>query len=209
MVPMLLPGYLFLRQQMKRNIQQNRELLLMQFRECILAMAAALKAGYGIENALTESAGDMRKMFGERAFICRELEQMERGMGLHIPLEEHWEDLGKRSGQADIGRFAQIFRIARQNGGNLSQILQSTSEQISSNIEAHREAMTILSGRQMEHRIMSMMPLGILLYVEWTTPGYFGPLYHNLQGILIMTGCLGGYLMSVVIGERMLDMGAC
>lgn len=206
--PMLMPGYLFLRQEMRGSREHSREVLLLQFRECILAMSAALKAGYGIENALLESAVDMKKLFGEKAFICQELEQIRRGMEVHIPLEELLEDLGRRSGHGDIGRFAQIFRIARQNGGNLSEILQSTGEQISNNIEAHGEAMTILSGRRMEQQIMRVMPLGILVYIEWTTPGYFQALYHNLPGVLMMTACLGVYLAAVAISERMLDAGS-
>lgn len=202
--PMCLPGYWYFLREKKRRIANDRQQLLLQFRECILAMAAALKAGYGIENALLESLGDMKRLFGERALICRELEQIRRGLQLHIPLEEQLEDLGRRSGQRDISQFAQIFQIARKSGGNLSHIMGHTAEQISSSIDARLEAAAALSGRRMEQRIMRVMPIGILLYIEWSTPGYFDTLYHNVSGILIMTACLCIYLGAYLIGERML-----
>ncbi|MBQ7926090.1 MAG: type II secretion system F family protein [Lachnospiraceae bacterium] len=208
LIPMLGVGFGFLKQEMHRSMGHDRDLLLLQFRECILAMSAALKAGYSIENAMLQSAADMKKLFGEKGLICQELDQIRRGMDIHIPLEDLLEDLGRRSGLEDISQFAQIFRIARKNGGNLSQILQSTGEQISSNIEARSEAMSILSGRHMEQRIMEWMPICILLYVEWTTPGYFQDLYHNATGILLMTGCLIVYLVAVFIGERLLNTNA-
>lgn len=46
--------------------------------------------------------------------------------------------------------------------------------------------------------------MGILLYVGNSYPGYFDPLYHNLEGIAIMSVCLGLYLAAVFMGEKIM-----
>lgn len=57
----------------------------------------------------------------------------------------------------------------------------------------------------MEFMIMKLMPFGILLYVGIGNPGYFEPLYHNLTGGAVMTGCLAVYLGAYFLGETVMD----
>jgi hypothetical protein len=44
-----------------------------------------------------------------------------------------------------------------------------------------------------------------VFYVGITYPGYFDPLYHELSGIGIMTLCLGLYLLSLFLGEKIFE----
>ena len=114
------------------------------------------------------------------------------------------EDLSGRSGCEEIAQFAQIFALAKRNGGNMAEIIQSSAVQIGKQIELRQEIRTLLGGKQMELGIMKIMPFGILLYINMGNPGYFDSLYHNLTGILIMTGCLGVYLGAYFLGERIM-----
>ena len=49
------------------------------------------------------------------------------------------------------------------------------------------------------------MPFLFLLYINMTYPGYFDGLYHNLQGIAVMTGCLTMYLAAVILGDKIME----
>lgn len=195
---------LFLRisgQRMKRA----KEELAVQFRECILATATSLQAGYSVENAFVEAGKDMRLMYGDEAAIVEELNIIRRGLNINITLEELLTDMAERSACEDILQFAEIFSIAKRNGGNMTEIIHSTAAQIGKQIELRQEIQILLSGKKMELGIMKGMPFGILLYVNFGNPGYFDPLYHNLTGIAVMTGCLGVYLGAYVLGEKILD----
>ena len=75
---------------------------------------------------------------------------------------------------------------------------------IGQKIELQQEIAVMLSGKQMEQNIMKMMPFGILLYIGLTDQGYFDVLYHNWQGVALMTGCLAIYLLAYYIGERIM-----
>ncbi len=178
-----------------------REELAVQFRECILSVAASLQAGYSVENAFVECRQDMTLMYGENAFICDELNFIRRGLNINISLEELLMDMANRSDSNDIAQFAQIFSIAKRNGGNMSEIIRTSAGQIGKQIELRQEIQLLLGSKKMELTIMKLMPFGILLYINMGNPGYFDSLYHNLTGTAIMTGCLALYLGAYLLGE--------
>lgn len=204
-LPLSVIGVLYFRMQEKKAEEKRREQLVLQFKECILSVAASLKAGYAIENAFMESRTDMELLYGKHAMIYRELEQIRRGLVINITLEEQLFGLARRSGGEEIMQFATVFSIARRGGGNLSEIIRSTSELISQRLDARVEMQTRLSGRQMEQNVMKIIPFGVVGYIGICYPGYFDMLYHNWQGAAIMTGCLAIYLIAYVIGEKILQ----
>lgn len=197
-------GYCFL-QLKERKRRKNVDNLVEQFMECILAVSVSLKAGYSLENAFLESETDMEMMFGENALIEEELKRIRRGLSINIPLEELLDDLGKRSDSAEIARFSEIFGIAKRNGGNMPEIIRQSAALIGSRVEVRKETDAILGGKKMELWVMRGMPFFMLLYIDITTPGYFDCLYHNLKGILVMTGCLIVYVFAFALGEKILE----
>lgn len=204
-LPLTAVGVWYFRKIERDKAQRCREELALQFKECILSVATALNAGYSIENAFMESRRDMEILYGEDSLIYGELEHIRRGLVTNITLEELLFDLGKRSGSEEIRQFATVFTIAKRSGGKMDEVIRSTSQLMEQRLDAYQELQIVLSGRRMEQNIMKVMPFGVLGYVGVTYPGYFSPLYHNLQGILIMTGCLVLYLAAYVSGEKILE----
>lgn len=189
----------------KRKEKERIEVLTNQFAECILSVSASLKAGYAVENAFLESRRDMEMLYGKNSYIYKELEGIRRGLMINIALEEQLKDLAERSGSEEIAEFAAVFIIAKRNGGNLTEIIEESASLIGSRVKVRAELQTMLSGRYMEQSIMKMMPFVILSYIGVGYPGYFDPLYHNWLGVLIMTGCLGIYLIAYLLGERIFE----
>lgn len=184
--------------------KREREELVRQFRECILAVSASLQAGYSVENAFLDCEQDLTLMYGKESLICGEIKLIQRGLHINISLEELLTDLGERSGCEEIIQFAEVFSIAKRNGGNLAEIIASSSELIGRKIELRGEIDALLGGKKMELTIMELMPFAILLYISAANPGYFDMLYHNFFGALIMTGCLVVYVGAYVTGEAVM-----
>ncbi len=204
--PLGIVGILFFRQIRKKKRDRCKEALNLQFKECILSVAASLKAGYAVENAFLESRKDMCLLYGEDSEIARELDILRRGIVVNITLEELLADLAQRSGSSEIRQFAQVFSIAKRSGGSLPEIIRSSAELIGQRIDTRQEIQVLLSGRRMEQAIMQGMPFGILAYVGISCPGYFDSLYHNLKGIAVMTGCLALYVSAYGLGEYILKV---
>ncbi len=189
----------------RKKIEGTKEELTVQFRECILSVSVSLRAGYAVENAFRECCQEMAMQFGEEALICGELDYIRRGLDMNIVLEELLADLAQRSDCPEIGEFVQIFILAKRNGGSMPDIIRGSAAMIGQKIELRQEIAVMLSGKQMEQNIMKVMPFGILLYISLANHGYFDVLYHNWQGVALMTGCLGVYLLAYGMGERIMD----
>lgn len=202
--PMAVTGVFCFLSIRQKKVERTKEELSRQFRECILSVSSSLQAGYSVENAFRTCRPDMALLYGEKALICEELDYIRRGLDINIVLEELLADLAERSGCPPIKEFAQIFVLAKRNGGSMQDIIRGSAAMIGQKIELQQEIATMLSGKQMEQNIMKLMPFAILLYINLTNRGYFDVLYHNWQGAALMTGCLGVYLLAYIMGEKIM-----
>jgi tight adherence protein B len=202
---LLIPFYpLFLRLKAKQLLQQKKQELCLQFKETILSVAAALNAGYSVEHAWIEARTEMIQMYGEQALIVCELTQIQAHLSMNVPLEELLEDFAMRSDLEDVSSFCQVFFFAKRSGGNFIAIIRATAERIGQKIELQQQLRADLAARRLESRIMNVVPLAILLYLQLTSPGYFDMLYGNLTGICIMSVCLLVYLLAYALSEGLL-----
>ncbi|MBR1861388.1 MAG: hypothetical protein IJ796_05975 [Lachnospiraceae bacterium] len=55
MIPMIPVGVFFYKKLKIKRIKSNKDKLERQFKECILSVSIAIKAGYAVENAFRES----------------------------------------------------------------------------------------------------------------------------------------------------------
>jgi len=203
-IPLIIVGAAYFRRTIRRKTDAYREKMIEQFRECMLSVATAMKAGYAVENAFMESREDMRLLYGENSAVYKELELIRRGLVINISLEELLNGLAERSASEEIEQFAEVFCIAKRNSGNMADIMESTALLIGRRVDTQAEILNILGAKQTEWRVMKVMPFAIMTYISLMTPGFFDGLYHNLQGITLMTGCLVLYLGAYVCGEKML-----
>ena len=203
-VPMLIPAGGYILWEQKKDINKKKRLLLQQFSECILSVAGSVKAGYAAENAFVESIKDMEMMYGKDAEILEELKQIKGGLASHFSLEKLLHDMGRRTGLEEVKEFAEIFTITKRNGGSLAGVIQMTAGEISHNIILEEEIRTMLASKRLEQKIMNSVPFLLVIYLEFTTPGYFEMFYRNLSGIAFMTLFLIWYIAAYGISEYIL-----
>lgn len=148
---------------------------------------------------------EMIQMYGEDALMVQELRYIMAHLSMNVPLEDLLEDFAKRSDLEDVSSFCQVFFFAKRSGGDFIGIIRTTSDRIGKKIELQRQLAADLAARKLESRIMNLVPLAILLYLDLTSPGYFDMLYGNLSGICIMSVCLIVYLAAYALSERMMQ----
>ena len=204
-LPMLPVGWLYLRRSRHHRHRRKNKELLVQFKECLLAVAASMRAGYAVENAFTDSMADMRSMFGEGCAMEQELKLLRQGLSNNIPLETLLAAMGQRRGLEEMQEFAEVFVIAKRNGGSIPVTIDAACSSISRRLAVEEEMETLLSARKLEQRVMNAMPFMIVWYVEISNPGYFDMLYGNLTGAALMTICLGVYLAAYALSEKIFE----
>lgn len=202
----LLFGIIFLpiyfRRQKKELCDGRKRRLQIQFKEMLRAVNNSLQAGYSMENAFTESREEMISLYGEDSDIVRELEEIIRGIKNNQTLEEKILDLGRRSGAEDIENFANMLFVGKRTGGNINEMIETAMSVIDEKVSLLQEIHTIIHAKKMEQKVMSVIPFFMITYVNFTGGGYFRALYHNPAGILIMTFCLGLYVASLLLAEK-------
>lgn len=199
-------GVLFLRIYRHSLMEKRRWELTIQFKDAMESMVSALVAGYSLENSVRQAQQDLGMMYHEDDVIMLEFSYMLRKMGLKVRVETLMEDLGRRSGVEDIRTFSEILSTAKKTGGNLVQVMRRTAGNISQKMEIKREIETLISGKKMEANCMTAIPLLMIAYLRAFSPGFLDPLYHNLLGVLVMTGALILYAVSFLWGQKIMKI---
>lgn len=203
--PMLLVGGIFVYWGIQKKRRKRQHLYLEQFKECVLSVLGAIRAGYAVENAFAESISDMEIMYGKDCWIAKEVRIICRGVRNNKTLEGALAELGRKSELTEICEFAEVFAIAKRNSGNIPETIELYSKVISNHLELIRELETLLAAKRLEQKVMDVMPFLIVLYLEYTNRGYFDMMYHNLTGMAIMTGCLLIYMAAYALAERIFN----
>ena len=87
-----------------------------QFRDSIQAMAAALKAGYSVENAIRETKRDILPMYGKDTRIIKEYDRMVVRLNMNCTAAQVLEEFSERVRQEDVGDFVNVFAAAKISG---------------------------------------------------------------------------------------------
>ena len=176
------------------------------FRDLIAWMHTALRSGYSMENAVLEAAGQLEQSLGKENILVQELRRMRHKMMISVPVEQLFQDLAVRSRIDDIATFASVLVIAKRTGGNVCEIFQNTWDIFCTRIDTMREIRAGVSSRRFEQNIMSVVPFGILGYVQLSFPEFLSVMYGNVIGVFFMSGCLAVYLAAWVLGKKILDI---
>lgn len=203
----LLPGIYFFFKIYKNNLKISRQKkLLLEFSETLNSVSINIKAGYALENGFVEAYKDMRMFYGEKSLMAEEILRIRKGLELNVTLEELMTDLGERSGLEDIILFSGVLKSAKRNGGNITEVLSTSSVRVRSKICVDNEIELIIAEKKLEMRIMEIVPFFILVYLGITSQGYFDILYIGIKSRLFMTACLVVYVAAVLLSTRITNI---
>ena len=190
----------------KENEKKAKRSLNAQFKDMLVSMTAALRAGYSVENALKEAQQEMELTFGADSEICAELNVMLNQLKVGVPAEEVFSDLAERTGIEDINTFASVFKTARRSGGDMAAIMNKTASDIAAKVDMRNEIDVLISAKRLEQNIMMIMPAAIIVYIDLSSDGLLDPLYGNVTGVLIMTACLCLYALAWYMGHKITEI---
>ena len=130
-----------------------------------------------------------------------------KAAGSQRPVEELFLSLGERTRIEDIENFAAVFSTAKRTGGDMDKVIQTSARMLGDKIEVKKEIEATLAAKKAEQMIMSLMPAGIILYLQLTFfSGFSGgpvrePVRHMRHERLS-----GRYVLSYWMGRRIVDI---
>lgn len=197
---LLSPCAIFLIRFQKRQLKEKRNWELnIQFKEGLISISTALNAGYSMENAIYEATRDLLLLYDEESYIIKEFQYMLYELQINKTVEEIFTEFAGRAHLEDVNNFVDVFITAKRTGGDIIKIIAATSKNINDKIEVRREIQTMITAKKFESNIMCIIPLGIIVYMWVSSPGYLDILYNNLFGIAIMTILLAIYIVAYLL----------
>ena len=177
-----------------------------QFRDALNSMSVAVQAGYSVENAVSACVRDLEQLYPKNEDIVAEFRYIETQQRVSVPVEELFLDLGQRCKVEDIENFASVLYTAKRSGGDLGNVIQKVARMLGDKIDVKKEIEATLAAKKSEQMIMSLMPAGIILYLQLASPGFLDILYGNPFGICAMTVCLTVYGAAYWMGKRIVEI---
>ena len=197
-------AYLALRVGRRKIGLRKREKLERELRDYLLSVISFLRAGYSLENAMRGAEKEILTMHGAESMMGREAMRMSRELNLKTPPERIWQSFAERSGSENGTQLARVFTIAKRQGGDYLPVLKASVRLMDARNELKREIHTLLAGQRLEYYIMCLVPAGMLLYLDISSPDMTRYLYED-AGHILMAGILLFYGLAVYWGDRILE----
>jgi tight adherence protein B len=200
-----LPAQWFLLPVYRKHLsEKRRKEIKEQFRDVLYSISASVAAGRQMSGALQETAGNMRMIYGGQALIVQEIERMSKKINEYRESEEEvLRDFADRTDIEDISDFVDIYLTCRKTGGDLIRVLGKACEIITDKITIEKEIHTITAQKRFETKILTAIPILIILFLQFISPEYISVLYDGITGRLLMTAALAGIGASYYISTEL------
>lgn len=197
---------LYRRSYRRQQIAKRKQELLLQFKDGMQSVSVALLSGLSIENAWKEAERELMELYGENADMVLEMKLMNSGIRMNQPIEQLLYQFSLRSGCEDIMEFAEIFRFAKRSGGNFGKIMQNTMFRIGEKMAVEREIQTVIAGKKMEQKVMNVVPVCLLAYLNLTSGEFLAPLYGNAFGACVMSVAFIVYVGALMLAQKIVNI---
>jgi tight adherence protein B len=170
----------------KRRLMRFNEQLV----DSLVNMSNALKAGFSIQQAIEmvirEGQSPISQEFG--TFI----HQARVGMRL----EDAMENMRQRVGSDDLTLMVGAIEIARQTGGNLTEVFEKIAHTIRERLRIEQRIRTLTAQGRLQGIVVGCTPLLLGLAMYFLDPGMMLMFLHSGAGMVT----LGGVVLLIVLG---------
>ena len=180
--------------------RRRQEVLAEQFRDMLFFLSSAIATGRTMTGALEEAEKGVLGIYGPKAPIYEELSAINRKIRDHrAKTDDALMEFAEQSGVEDIRSFAEIYSLCMELGGDVEEIIGTTTTVITDKMSVMREIRTLTAQKVFEGRLIAAMPVVIMAGLSLFYPDYVEVFYTTPAGRLLMTlalaGIIAGYLM--------------
>lgn len=201
--PLTVPIFLLRKNKL---LEKKREQMERQFKDMLVSLSDALGTGYSMENAIKEGYRDLVNIYGHDAYVCEELRLVISRIKLNVSVEKAIEEFANRINLENAKMFSQIFSVAKRTGGSLRDIIKDVTDDIVLRQTVTEEIIVTISEKKMEQKIMTIIPLFLIVYVNISSAGFLDVMYDTLMGRVVMTVCLGAYVAAYFWSEKIMTI---
>lgn len=191
----------------KQIIAKRHSDLAVQFKDMLYSLSSSLSAGKSVETGLKECLRDLRIIYpDDDTYIIQELAYIVRGIEMNEPVENMFGQFAERAHNEDIENFVDIFRTCKHTGGDLVQVIKTTSQTIGEKIEIKQEINTMVSGKKFEFKALMVMPVFLILLLSVSSADYMNPVFTTVLGHIVMTIAIALFAVAYIVGNKIMTI---
>ncbi len=192
----------------KNRKKQYKKLLNYQFREALRALSTSIKAGSSLRNGLVKTHEDLNRIYlaDAKEPILIEFETIVYELDLMLPIEDVLINFKNRAELEDVSDFVNVTLMTNKQGGDLIKVIECVSSIISDRIEIEHEINTLVSGKRSEAKLLTILPICMVLILSIVSPKYMAPMYESLVGRLLMIFATILLVINYFVGKKIIDI---
>ncbi|MBT2727428.1 type II secretion system F family protein [Bacillus sp. ISL-75] len=183
-------GFLIPKSILKRKRNKRLKLSSHQLVDILSMMANSMRAGFSFMQAMQLVGKEVPDPLGP------EFDRVVRQAGLGIPLETVFEELVERVPNKELEVVVRAILAQRKSGGNLAGLLETMEETIRGRVRILEELNTLTAQGKMSSWIITLLPVGLGLYLSLVNREYFAPMLEHPLGWMMLFVCV----VSIFIG---------
>lgn len=203
---MIIPNVFLWKSDVDKYVKQRKKEFATEYIDSIKTISSAMTAGYSLENAFVYTYRELCKNESSSIEMKIEYEKIVNGLECNASIEDLLDDFSKRADIPQVKEFTDLIRIAKRHGGNIVELIRSTSNEMHVSASVEREIDTMISSKKLEGLIMLVMPFFIVIYLRITNPNYVNLMYQNLAGRVVMIIALLVTVVAYVLEAKITDI---
>ncbi len=210
LVPAIISTVIILYPQSMTRIRakKRKETLNLQLKEAMQSISNSLKAGSSLQTAVERCLDDLKRIYKTQIDppIVAEFETIVYEIQMGKSLDEALVSFRTRAQLEDVESFVNAALITKEKGGNLTEVMANVAEVIGDKLKIKREIMILTAGKRAEAKLLSIMPVFLVLVLTLLSPSYMRPMYVTPLGRSMMT--IGVLLVGAnyLIGKRIINI---
>lgn len=198
---------LFKKKYIKYLIKKRKELFINQFMDLLQSMSASFSTGRQMSDALEEGLYYLKNSYNEKSPLVWELTNIIDSIKYSRAAEEILlKDLAKRLNLKEFINFVEIYSICKEIGGDMEKAILKTVEITLDKLSLEREMKLASAQKKFESKIISAMPIIVIIFLKISNQDYIEPLFTTIGGKIIMTISLVGIITAHYITERLTEL---
>ncbi len=188
----VLPSLVIRFLQVRRKAKFQKQLF-----DALTSLTQSLKAGLSFLQALEVLVEEMSPP------ISQEFGMVVKENKMGMPLEESFARLSKKMDLEDLDMITAAILVARETGGNLTDVFSHLSETIRSKQKLADQVKTLTIQARWQGIIMSVLPVIFAFAVYNMNPNYFQDMLESETGRLLLIWCLVSEFIGAILLNRL------
>jgi tight adherence protein B len=151
-----------------------------QLTEALQQMANSLRAGLTLPQAIEHIGRETPAPLGQEfGLFVKEAK-------LGVPVEEGLVSMAARVGSEDLELVVTSTNIARQLGGNMAEMFETTAATIRERFRLEGKIKSLTSQGKLQGIIVAALPIGVGFAFNWVRPDLVQPMFDGWYGYVLV-----------------------